>query len=79
MQDKWQETVVACGMVGNDRVHLEQSLQAIEHWVETNWPDMQCDGREDRIDLRFLKYLRFLMFLNYERNYFFGPSETTWR
>ena len=29
LQDKWQETVIACGMVGNDRVHLEQSLQGI--------------------------------------------------
>ena len=35
------ETVVACGMVGNDRVHLEQSLQTILRWVESNWPDMQ--------------------------------------
>jgi len=22
LQDKWQETIIACGMVGNDRVHL---------------------------------------------------------
>jgi uncharacterized protein YlxP (DUF503 family) len=36
-QDKWQETVLACGMVGNDRVHLEQSLQAVRHWVVINW------------------------------------------
>jgi uncharacterized protein YlxP (DUF503 family) len=41
LQDKWRETVVACGMVGNDRAHLEQSLQAILRWVENNWPDMQ--------------------------------------
>lgn len=39
LQDKWQEAVVACGMVGNDRVHLEQSLQAVARWVENNWPD----------------------------------------
>jgi uncharacterized protein len=49
LQDKWQETVVACGMVGNDRVLLEQSLQAIEHWVENNWPDMQV--MEEKIEL----------------------------
>lgn len=39
LQDKWQEAVVACGMVGNDRVHLEQSLQVVRRWVENNWPD----------------------------------------
>jgi uncharacterized protein YlxP (DUF503 family) len=40
LQDKWQEAIIACGMVGNDRIHLEQSLQAIENWVEGNWLDM---------------------------------------
>ena len=37
LQDKWQEAVVTCGMVGNDRIHLEQSLQAVRHWVVINW------------------------------------------
>jgi uncharacterized protein len=41
LQDKWQETIIACGMVGNDRAHLDQSLQAIIHWVEEYWQDMQ--------------------------------------
>jgi uncharacterized protein len=41
LQDKWQETVICCGMVGNDRAHLGRSLQIITHWVEANWPDMQ--------------------------------------
>ena len=41
LQDKWQETIIACGMVDNDRVHLEQSLQAVARWVESNWLDMQ--------------------------------------
>lgn len=39
LQDKWQEALIACGMVGNDRVHLEQSLQAVARWVEAHWPD----------------------------------------
>lgn len=39
LQDMWQEAVVTCGMVGNDRVHLEQSLQAVARWVENNWPE----------------------------------------
>jgi len=41
LQDKWQETIVACGMVGNDRDQLERSLQTITRWVEDNWLDMQ--------------------------------------
>jgi uncharacterized protein YlxP (DUF503 family) len=41
LQDKWQETVIACGMVGNDRAHLERSLQEIARWLESNWLDMQ--------------------------------------
>lgn len=41
LQDKWSEAVIACGMVGNDRVHLEQSLQAVVCWVESNRLDMQ--------------------------------------
>jgi uncharacterized protein YlxP (DUF503 family) len=41
MQDKWQETIIACGMVGTDRVHLEQSLQTVARWVKSNWADMQ--------------------------------------
>ena len=50
LQDKWKETVIACGMVGNDRVHLEQSLQAIQHWVGNNWLDMQLmDGHIELI------------------------------
>ena len=49
LQDKWRETIVACAMVGNKRVHLEQSLQAVAHWVDNNWPDMQL--MDDKIDL----------------------------
>jgi uncharacterized protein len=47
--DKWQETLIACGMVGNDRVHLERSLQAVVRWVEDNWLDMQV--RDEKIEL----------------------------
>lgn len=49
LQDKWQETIVCCGMVGNNRVHLEQSLQAIARWVEIHWPDM--DVLDSKIEL----------------------------
>jgi uncharacterized protein YlxP (DUF503 family) len=39
LQDVWQQTMIACGMVGNDAAHLERSLQTVAHWVEGNWPD----------------------------------------
>ena len=41
LQDTWQDTIVACGMVGNDRVHLERSLQTVARWLDENWTDMQ--------------------------------------
>ena len=37
--DAWQEAIVACAMIGNERVHLESSLQHVARWVEGNWPD----------------------------------------
>jgi len=40
-QDLWQESVLACAMIGNRRVHLEQSLQAVAKWVEQNWSDVE--------------------------------------
>jgi uncharacterized protein len=39
LQDKWQETVIGCAMIGNGRGHLEASLQAVAKWVQANWPD----------------------------------------
>jgi uncharacterized protein YlxP (DUF503 family) len=39
LQDKWQEAVVACGMVGNDSAYLQSALETVRRWVEGNWPD----------------------------------------
>jgi uncharacterized protein len=49
LQDSWQETVVGCAMVGNDRAHLERSLQTVARWVESNWPD--GDVIEEKIEI----------------------------
>lgn len=38
LQDQWQEAVIACAMVGNERGHLESSLQSVAKWIEANWP-----------------------------------------
>jgi uncharacterized protein len=39
LQDKWQEAVIVCAMVGNERSHLESALQNVAKWIERNWPD----------------------------------------
>ena len=39
LQDKWQEAVIVCAMVGNGRGHLESALQIVEKWVKGNWLD----------------------------------------
>jgi uncharacterized protein YlxP (DUF503 family) len=39
LQDKWQEAIVACGMVGNDSAYLQSALETVRRWVEGNWPD----------------------------------------
>ena len=40
LQDSWQEAILACVLVSNDRNHIQQSLQKIIRWVETSWPDV---------------------------------------
>jgi uncharacterized protein len=39
MQDKWQEAIIACGMIGNEHTHLQSALETVRKWVEANWPD----------------------------------------
>jgi len=49
LQDKWQETVIVCGMVGNDCAHLQSALETVRKWVEANWPD--GDVMDTKIEL----------------------------
>ncbi len=39
LQDRHQEAVIACGMVGNAGGFLESSLANVRKWAEANWPD----------------------------------------
>ena len=39
LQDKWQEAVIVCAMIGNERGHVESALQTVAKWVEGNWTD----------------------------------------
>jgi uncharacterized protein YlxP (DUF503 family) len=39
LQDKWDESIIACAMIGSEATVVRQSLQTIEKWVEANWSD----------------------------------------
>jgi uncharacterized protein len=40
LQDAWQEAVLVCAWVGNDKAHVQRSLQKISDWIEKFWPDV---------------------------------------
>jgi uncharacterized protein YlxP (DUF503 family) len=48
-QDKWQETVIGCAMIGNDRAFLESALQNVAKWVQGHWTDGEVI--EQRIEI----------------------------
>jgi len=39
LQDKWQEAVIVCAMVGNDAAFLQSALGIVAKWVEGHWTD----------------------------------------
>ena len=39
LQDQWQEAVIVCAVVGNERGHVQSALQTVAKWVEGNWTD----------------------------------------
>jgi uncharacterized protein len=49
LQDQWQEAVIVCAMVGNERGHVESALQSVAKWVEGNWTD--GDVIEQRVEV----------------------------
>ena len=49
LQDKWQEAVIGCAMIGNDHVFLQSALQHVANWVEGNWTD--GDVMEQKIEI----------------------------
>jgi uncharacterized protein YlxP (DUF503 family) len=49
LQDKWQEAVLVCAMVGNERGHLESALGNVAKWVEGHWTD--GDVIEQRVEI----------------------------
>lgn len=49
LQDHWQEAVIVCAMVGNERGHVQSALQTVAKWVEGNWTD--GDVIEQRVEV----------------------------
>lgn len=49
LQDKWDEALIACAMLGNEAAHLQSALQTIRKWVEAHW--MDGDVLEARIEV----------------------------
>ncbi len=38
-QDAWQEAVIGCAMIANERAHLESALHTVMRHVDANWTD----------------------------------------
>ncbi|MEW6085110.1 MAG: DUF503 domain-containing protein [Chloroflexota bacterium] len=49
LQDKWDEAVIVCAMVGNDAAFLQSALGKVANWVEGNWSD--GDVIEQKIEI----------------------------
>ena len=39
LQDKWDEAIIGCAMIGNDHVFLQSALGNVAKWVESHWTD----------------------------------------
>jgi uncharacterized protein len=48
LHDQWQQAVIGCVMIGNQRAYLDGALQNVIHWVDAHWTD--GDVIEQRVD-----------------------------
>jgi len=39
LQDKWQDAVIGCAMIGKDHAFLETALQNVAKWIKGHWTD----------------------------------------
>lgn len=39
LQDTWQQAVIGCAMIGNERAYLESAMHTVARWVDANWTD----------------------------------------
>jgi uncharacterized protein len=47
--DKWQESVLACVMVSNDRGYTQSALATVKDFLASHWPELEI--LEDHIEL----------------------------
>jgi uncharacterized protein YlxP (DUF503 family) len=40
LQDQWREAVIACAIIGSDRVFLNNVLQKVLDYINRMWPDL---------------------------------------
>jgi uncharacterized protein YlxP (DUF503 family) len=39
-QDAWQSSELACALVSNDAVHIQQTFQQVTRYFVSTWPDV---------------------------------------
>ncbi len=39
LNDRWNQTLIGCAMIGNDSAFLQSALEAVCRWVKANWTD----------------------------------------
>lgn len=49
LQDRWQEAIIGCAMISNDKGHTQRSLQEVLRWIEHSWPDVTV--LDDQLEL----------------------------
>ena len=47
--DVWQNAIISCAVVSNDKAQAQRTLQTVSAWVERNWPDMTIVDEEFEI------------------------------
>ena len=40
-QDVWQDALIACALVSNNKKHTQRSLQQVVKWIESSWLDLE--------------------------------------
>jgi hypothetical protein len=47
--DVWQDALIACAVISNDKAVAQNTLSNVSHWIEGNWHDV--DVIYDHIEL----------------------------
>jgi len=48
-QDVWQNAVIACALVSNDKAHTQRVLMKVQTWIDEAWRDVSV--LDDTIEL----------------------------